>query len=149
DTASGTKTQSLETSGATLTSSGSCTDNAGNPASAGSFGLIKVDKTAPVISDGGPTTLANGNGWYKTDVTNGFSLNADISGPDAACLLAFPSNAQTKTTSGEGSALTVTSDGCTDLAGNAASGVTSAAFKVDQTNPSITNLGPTTLANGA
>src|SRR5258706_5621413 len=106
-----------------------------------------VDKTAPSITDGGPTTLANVNGWYKTDVTNTFNLKADISGPHSPSDLAFPANSQTKTTTGEGSALTVTSDGCTDLAGNSASGIGSASFMVDKTAPSITDGGPTTLAN--
>ena len=103
------------------------------------------------MTDSGPPTLTgaaitapNGNGWYKTDVTNTFNLNADISGPDAACALAFPSNTQTKTTSGEGLAVTVTSNSCTDLAGNTASAVTSAGFQIDKSAPVITNAGPTT-----
>jgi hypothetical protein len=83
---------------------------------------IKIDQSAPVISDDGPTTLPNGNGWYNTNVVNAFSVDADISGPDAACAAAFPGGSQTQTTSGEGLAVTVTSDGCTDLAGNSLDG---------------------------
>ena len=33
-----------------------------------------IDKTAPVITDAGPTTRPNANGWYNANVTNGFSL---------------------------------------------------------------------------
>jgi hypothetical protein len=103
---------------------------------------IGLDTTAPVITDAGPTAPANGNGWYNTDVTNTFSLDADISGPDATCAAAFPGDSQTKTTTGEGVALNVTSDSCTDLAGNTATGVTSADFQVDQSAPTnITFVG--------
>jgi hypothetical protein len=60
-----------ETGGATATFSGTCADNAGNTASGATFGLIKIDKTAPVISDLGPTPSSpNGNnGWYVTNVS--------------------------------------------------------------------------------
>ncbi len=92
-----------------------------------------------------PDDPPNSNGWYNTNVTNEFSLDAGISGPNAACALAFPGNAQSKTTSGEGFAVSVTSDPCTDLAGNTASGVPSAGFQIDKTAPVITDDGPTTL----
>src|SRR6185295_1071032 len=72
-----------------------------------------------------------------------------ISGPNAACALAFPSNAQSKTTTGEGTAVNVTSDPCTDLAGNTAPGVTSDDFQIDQTAPVISGLAsPGANANG-
>jgi hypothetical protein len=44
-------------------------------------------------------------------------------------------------------ALTVTSDGCTDQAGNHVAGVTSAVFKVDKTNPGISFTGQTPVKN--
>jgi Glucodextranase, domain B len=136
--------QTTETTGTAF--AGSCMNDAGLSADAAPI-TIKLDKSAPVITNTGPTTAANGNGWYNHDVTNGYTVNADISGPDAACAAAFPGNAQNKTTIGEGSALTVTSNSCTDLAGNTAAGVNSAAFKVDKTAPVITNAGPTTSPN--
>ena len=126
-----------------------CTDLAGNTASGETSDDFKIDETAPVISDDGPTTNANSNGWYNTDVTNEFSLDAGISGPNAACAAAFPGNAQSKTTTGEGFAVTVTSDPCTDLAGNTANGETSAGFQIDQTAPVISGVAaPAANANG-
>ena len=121
-----------------------CTDLAGNTASGVPSADFKIDKTAPVITDDGPTTLPNSNGWYNTNVTNEFSLDAGISGPNAACALAFPGNAQSKTTSGEGFAVSVTSDPCTDLAGNTASGVPSADFQIDKTDPVVAIASPGT-----
>jgi hypothetical protein len=43
----------------------------------------------------------------------------------------------------------VTSDSCTDVAGNTAAGSDSASFKVDKTSPTISDLGPTTQPNAA
>jgi hypothetical protein len=130
-----------EGAGQSVSNTGVCIDLAGNPADGASVSGINIDKTAPLISDDGATTSPNVNGWYKTNVTNDFSVDAGISGPNAACALAFPSNAQSKTTSGEGFAVTVTSDGCTDLAGNAAVGLSSAGFQIDKTAPNVSLVG--------
>jgi large repetitive protein len=127
----------------------SCTDKAGNTAAAISSAGFKIDKTAPVIIDQGPTTSANGNGWYKVDVTNAFKATDALSGLGTTCSTAFPTaGTQAKTTTGEGSSVTVTSDSCTDQAGNTATAVTSAGFKIDKTAPLISDQGPTTAANG-
>lgn len=48
-------TQSTETSAGSFTSTGSCTDAAGNVAEAATFGPIKVDKTNPSVSVAGFT----------------------------------------------------------------------------------------------
>jgi hypothetical protein len=129
-----------------------CVDAAGNQAVSVTFSPIKVDKTAPVITDLGPTTSANANGWYNADVTNRFQATDNLSGLDASCLTAFPDvsgdRIQSKTTTGEGTALTVTSDGCTDLAGNTAAGKVSAEFKVDKTAPTSVAFGPHGLTEG-
>ena len=91
---SGNQTQDFtaETSGATATFSGTCADNAGNTASGATFGLIKMDKTAPVISDLGPTPASpNGsNGWYTSDVSNAFEATDATSGLSASCVTSFP-----------------------------------------------------------
>jgi hypothetical protein len=121
--------------------SATCTDNAGNVSDPAFSNSFKYDATAPSITDTGAATSPNSNGWYKTDVVNGFSVDADISGPDAACAAAFPGGSQTKTTSGEGLAVGVTSDGCTDNAGNTATGEASADFQVDKTAPSVSLVG--------
>ncbi len=121
-----------------MTSDG-CTDVAGNPASGVASANFKVDEHAPTITDLGPTTSPNGAGWYNHDVTNRFQASDSGSGLDSTCLAAFPEagNKQSKTTTGEGTTVNVTSDGCTDVAGNPTAGKTSANFKVDETAPSI------------
>jgi hypothetical protein len=145
---SATVSATVSTEGLNQHAIGTCTDAAGNTSS-DTVGGISIDKTAPVITDDGPTTSANSNGWYNADVTNSYTLDADISGPDAACMAAFPANAQSKTTTGEGFAVTVTSSSCTDLAGNTASGVPSAGFEIDKTAPVITGVAsPGANANG-
>ena len=141
DTASGSTDVTAETtsSGTTVTSGGACTDNAGNVAAAASFGPVKIDKTAPAITDLGPTSSPNASGWYKADVTNRFKATDALSGLNSACLAAYPDvggdRIQSKTTSGEGTAVKVTSDSCTDQAGNSATGIDSAGFKIDKTAP--------------
>ncbi len=143
DTVAGS-TVSSEGVTASVSNSGSCSDNAGNVANLASFGPIWIDKTAPVIVDEGPTTGPNGAGWYKTNVTNQFSVSDALSGINAACDAAFneAGDWQSKTTSGEGTAVTVTSDGCTDVAGNPASGVSSDPFMIDLTNPTVAMTSP-------
>ena len=64
-----------------------------------------------------------------------------------ACQTAFSANAagnniQSKTTSGEGSSLKVTSTSCTDVAGNTATGIDSASFKIDKTAPTVIGVKP-------
>jgi hypothetical protein len=143
---SGNQTQDFttDTSGTTATFSGTCADDAGNSAAASTFGPVKIDKTAPVISDLGPTPASpNGdNGWYITDVSNGFEATDAASGLSASCIANFPlssgHNQQSKTTTGEGAAVNVTSDGCTDVAGNSAAGVQSDDFMIDKTAPTVT-----------
>ena len=129
----------------------SAKDNLGNVESTKTF-TIKIDKTAPAITDLGPTTSPNGAGWYKTDVTNRFKAADTLSGLDGACVTAFPlvagENVQSKVTTAEGLAVKVMSDSCTDAAGNTATAIASAAFKIDKTAPDIVNLGPTTQPNG-
>jgi hypothetical protein len=136
----------------TTTLTFSAKDNVGNTESTKTF-VIKIDKTAPSITDLGPTTTPNGAGWYNTDVTNRFKAADALSGLDAACLAAFPDVSgepiQSKTTSTEGAAVTVASDSCTDAAGNSATAVTSTAFKIDKTAPVIIQLDFSPAANGA
>jgi Regulator of chromosome condensation (RCC1) repeat len=131
-----------QTSGTTPTFDGTCLDNAENTAEASTFGPIKIDKSAPSITDLGATKSPNGAGWYNTDVTNRFKASDSGSGLSAACQTSFPlsagENIQSKTSSGEGSALKVTSGSCTDVAGNTATGKDSATFKIDKSAPNVT-----------
>ena len=86
-------------------------------------------------------------GWYNNDVTNRFEASDATSGPNSACQSAFPLSAghyiQSKTTTGEGSNVHVSSDGCTDAAGNSTAAIDSADFKVDKTKPSSLASSPT------
>ncbi len=134
-------------SGISITTEGTTTlsffakDNANNTEATKTL-VLKIDKTAPTISDLGPTTSPNAAGWHKADVVNEFKASDGLSGLDAACQSAFPDpvtggRRQNKTTSGEGAAVKVSSDSCTDLAGNTAAAVDSAAFKVDKTAPTV------------
>jgi large repetitive protein len=135
----------LSSEGANQSVTRSVTDAAGNTAS-DTVHNIKIDTSAPTISDLGPTTQPNANGWYNTDVTNRFEASDSGSGLDDACQTAFSDqaghNVQSKTTSGEGMAVKVTSDSCTDVAGNTATGEDSATFKIDKTAPSVSETIP-------
>ena len=113
-------------------------DNAGNTTAAGATAKsFKIDKTAPKVSYSGATTSPNSNGWYKTDVVATFTGTDDLSGPTSAM--------QTRTTTGEGAAVSVDSPAFTDGAGNTTpEGATSATFSIDKTAPSVSftsNLG--------
>jgi hypothetical protein len=125
------------------------TDSANNPETAKTF-TVKIDKTAPVITDLLATTQPNTALWYKTDVTNRFKASDSGSGLSAACKTSFPLNAgdnvQSKTTTGEGTDRKVTSDSCTDVAGNNTAGIDSATFNVDKSRPTVSVTG---VANDA
>ena len=129
----------------------SVSDNANNSTNASD--TVKIDTIAPSISNLGPTTLPNAAGWYKTDVTNRFKATDSGSGLNGACKTVFPANAagnyvQSKTTSGEGSSLKVSSASCTDVAGNRATGIDSATFKIDKTAPKVSAATPTLTGIG-
>ncbi len=108
-------------------------DNAGNISAPSNQITVKIDKTAPVIMEGTPTGTAGANNWYISDVTVPFSVTDNLSGFDMAATLS--TSMASKTTSGDGAALTVTSDSISDMAGNTAAGITSENFMVDQTAP--------------
>jgi hypothetical protein len=129
----------------------SVSDNANNSTNASD--TVGIDTIAPSISNLGPTTQPNAAGWYKTNVTNRFKASDSVSGLNGACQTAFPANAagnnvQSKTTSGEGSSLKVSSTSCTDVAGNTATGIDSAAFKIDKTAPKVSAATPTLTGIG-
>ena len=129
----------IETEGKGRVVSGSAKDVAGNIGMASV--TLNIDKTPPVITAGTPTGTPGENDWWISDVTVPFSATDNLSGfaPNGALSATMAS----KTTSGEGSALTVTSDGISDMAGNAAAGVQSGPYKVDKTPPVVTITVPT------
>jgi hypothetical protein len=130
----------------TTTISFHAVDNVGKEEAPEHIFTVKIDKSAPVITDLHATTQPNANGWYNTDVTNNFKASDSGSGLSAACITNFPANGagenvQSKTTSGEGTTVNVTSDSCTDVAGNSTAGLLSDNFKIDKTKPVITQDG--------
>jgi hypothetical protein len=122
------------------------TDNAGYVEAPKTL-TLKIDKTAPTVTDAKATTSPNANGWYNTNVTNKFTASDSTSGLADSTQASF-----SKTTTGEGSAVTVNSGDVYDKAGNKAS-TNSTAFKIDKTAPAIAkdanNKDLVTPANGA
>jgi hypothetical protein len=114
--------------GTGLTVSGSCTDNAGNVGSADSA-AFKLDDTNPSVSVT-PDRSADHNGWYN------HSIDFTTSGSDGTGSGIDSCDALQNYAAPDGTGLTV-SGSCTDNAGNVGS-ADSAAFKLDDTNPSVT-----------
>jgi hypothetical protein len=122
-----TDTKTLSSEGAGQSATGTCTDKAGNSASATVSG-IKIDKTRPSISTGSQSPAANANGWNKTNVTVTFNCSdPGGSGTQAA------TDVRTLSSEGAGQSATGT---CTDKAGNSASATVSG-IKIDKTAPAI------------
>ena len=107
-------------------------DKAGNSTERSISALI--DRTAPVITDLGPTSGPDGdNGWYRSAVVNQFSAGDGLSGLADAGQASFT----VASGSSEGSAVTINSGPVSDAAGNANPGIDSVPFKVDLTDPVI------------
>ena len=112
--------------GAALTVARSCTDKAGNTASAASP-TFKYDATVPTVTVS-PDRSTDSNGWYNNAVT--FTpFGADVLSGVSSCQPALVYSAP------DGTGLTV-SRTCTDDAGNVGTG-TSANFKYDGTGPTV------------
>ena len=116
----------LTTDGAGQVLNTTCTDAAGNSASASH--TVNLDKTAPVVS-GSRTPAANANGWNNTDVTAYFSATDGLSGiaggASAMVVLASEGAGQSASYS------------FTDLAGNSSSAMVSN-IHIDKTVPVLT-----------
>ncbi|MCY9695120.1 OmpL47-type beta-barrel domain-containing protein [Paenibacillus alginolyticus] len=110
-------------------------DNAGN-AEAMKTVSINLDSTAPTIT-GAPTTDANENGWYNTNVTVHFTCADALSGI-AGCT-------QDTTLTAEGSNLSVMGDAA-DQAGNVASAALMG-INIDKTAPVTTDDAPAGWVN--
>jgi hypothetical protein len=114
----------LSAEGANQSVPGSAVDNADNAANGAVTG-INIDKTAPSLT-GTPTTAANGNGWYKGNVTIGWNASDALSGLASA----VPSNS---TITGEGTGLKASAS-ISDKAGNTTA-ADSTLVKIDRTAP--------------
>jgi len=117
----------VSTEGAAQTVNGTCTDLAGNSASA-TVGGINIDKTPPTIA-GSRTPLPNAHGWNNTNVTVSFTCADSLSGlapgsPPGDTVVAIEAAGQS------------VGGSCTDRAGNSAS-ATVANINIDKTPPVI------------
>jgi hypothetical protein len=142
DTVDGS-TVSTEGADQSVSNTGTCVDNAGNVADTATVNNIDIDKTAPVITNNGPTPASpNGsNGWYVSALSTNFSASdGSGSGLDATCAAAFPKNVSTETA--EGNTVTVSSGPCTDLAGNTNPGISSDPYMIDLSDPTVTLTTP-------
>jgi hypothetical protein len=116
--------------GANQSASGTATDLAGNTATDSATG-INIDKTAPSISDDGFSSGTAGlAGWYTSAVAESFAASDALSGL-ADCATSFTKSSGTA----EGNAVTIASGTCSDNAGNTASSIDSAAYKIDLSDP--------------
>ncbi len=127
----------LSDEGAGQSTSGTCTDNAGNVSDAAMASDINIDKTAPSAT-AAASPAPNGNGWNNTDVTVSFSGTDDTSGI-ASCDPAV-------TLSGEGAGQSA-SGTCTDNAGNVSDAATASGINIDKTAPVVTVSGVTAGAS--
>ncbi|MBX7112182.1 MAG: hypothetical protein K1X87_10120, partial [Dehalococcoidia bacterium] len=141
DTASGPQVVSTEGVNQSVTSPGTCVDEAGNVADPVTVTGINIDKTAPTIM-AAATSAPNGAGWYKTDVTVHFTC-AD-SGGSGIALGACPPD---QLLSSEGAAVSSTAQTVTDLAGNTSASSNVVTVKIDKTAPIVT-ASATTAPNG-
>jgi hypothetical protein len=132
-------TVSSETSGQTVTNTGNCSDNAGNSADSATFGPIKIDKTAPLITasattaDGKPYTAG---AWTNQAVTVTFTC-AETGGVQSG-LATNTVAGQTLKSQTSSSGQNVTNTGsCVDNAGNSALAVSFGPVLIDTTSPTL------------
>ena len=122
--ASATVTRTLSTDGANQSSTGTCTDLAGNSAGDTQTG-IEIDTTPPVVT-ASPSDSLGANAWHATP----FTVHWDGSDPGAgieSCSSDSSVSAETASGNVQGT--------CTDLAGNSATATYP--YKLDTEAPTI------------
>jgi hypothetical protein len=129
DNLSGIASCSGGTIGGGGSATASCTDNAGNTASAGVG--IKYDSSGPSIDSVGFDRPPDSNGWYNHPVQIAFHGSDGGSGIGSCTAVTY---------AGPDTAGTTVNGNCRDNAGNSTGG-TSPSFKYDATPPSLTNVG--------
>ena len=120
-------------------------DEAGNVDQTPASFTWLVDTVEPVITDLGVQSGTTGNnGWYTSTVLNRFSASDGTgSGLDGDCSTAFAApGKEVSTSTNEGSSVSVSSGSCTDNAGNTNSGISSADFMIDLSDPTATITTP-------
>jgi len=96
-----------------------------------------------ICRDGVKSGTLSTDNWYTTDVGYGFTA-ADPNGANGAhdSGLALADQAFTRTTSGQGAAIHVSSGTVADLAGNVADAIDSPDFMIDNTAPTLISTFP-------
>jgi hypothetical protein len=121
--------------------------DAGGLSGADSVTYNIVDTGLPTISDQGATSTPNGsNGWYTSAVTNTFKATDTGAGFPTANPKLLQYTFTNSSGTSEGSAVKINSGSVSDVAGNAAAALDSAAFQIDLSNPGLNVSGP---ADGA
>lgn len=116
---------------------GTATDGADNVSGAFTITGVNVDKTDPTLN-GAATTAPNTSGWYRGDVTVGWTAGDALSGLDGDA----PANS---TVTGEGANLS-TGTSVSDKAGNTKA-VTVGGIKIDRHDPSTAATAPSGWRN--
>jgi hypothetical protein len=137
---SGIQTVSDETAGTSVTIAPSLCQGLGMTAPPLSFGPIRIDKTAPVIT---PAAVNNDGSsyhagdWTNQDVTVSFAC-ADAGGVQSGIDQSASSTSPPQRFRSETISVTATSTGvCQDLAGNVASTASFSPIMIDKTAPDI------------
>jgi len=117
----------LNAEGSNQSSSGSCTDKAGNVSASATASGINIDKTPPTAA-AAASPAANVNGWNNSNVVVSFSGTDALSGIDTC------SAASALTAEGAGQASSGT---CTDKAGNTSASATASGINIDKTAPGV------------
>ena len=124
--------------GAGQSTSGTCTDLAGNVSNAATVSGINIDKTAASAS-ASASPAPNANGWNNTDVTIDFIGNDALSGIDGCDMDVVLSS------EGAGQSASGT---CTDLAGNISASASVTSINIDKTDPVAVFGGPYVVDEG-
>jgi hypothetical protein len=147
-------TQSTNTSNGSFTSTGTCTDGAGNTADPVTFDSIKVDKTKPVITASATNTDASvytAGDWTNQSVTVSFSCDDIGAVQSGIATNTIAGTTVSSDTPFSGTSVTDTGS-CVDRAGNSADARNFGPVRVDKTpatashtiwSPSYTNGGHT------
>jgi hypothetical protein len=123
--------QVLNTEGAAVSSTAeTVSDKAGNVSNPSNVVTVSIDKTKPTIS-AAATSLPNGSGWYKDDVTVHFTCADSLSGIAAGDC---PGDESLST---EGTAVSSTAKTVPDKAGNVSDSSNVVTVSIDKTAPGI------------
>ena len=119
-----TVSRTVTSEGANQPVSATCTDPAGNSASASA--TVNIDKTLPVLS-GAPTPAVPAGGWYRVPVSVAFTCSDALSGVG-------PGNPTGNTTLSADTNGTLVPGRCLDVAGNVAA-INVGPVRIDATPP--------------